>query len=794
MSLKIFRPVVGHEELHYDAELLELGVLSGEERLAFEVVDGGVRLLATTNDHLAAAWDLDAPFGEWPCAVSKLEPPTERSSVVDAIEATSAIEAETWPAGRVVAWGPGARARWIGVDDAAGAKGATFLGSLRDGFDLVIDRVEGSDGFPVGAIPLSTRHVRGRVGRDGALWRATAERRDPSCVDLHHAEARARSLGSIPLPMLRFALELDTLLERKDGVWVCFAGRDGMVVRPADQGGFGAEWTTGISVMGLDAPRFAAWREGFVVAVTQSLSPFDQNGDRRLVTLASDGVRTTRAMGVPPGEAPLSKAIAVAVDPNGATSLIAYFTPSGLVVTRARFAANRKPADPWAIDREVLVFPTPPAARAPVKRRSRYEEQADEGSGAERRVGASDVIRAVRLDHMLECLGAVHFGMPFSHFAYRGDASKGTFESSNGEGSNFALVWDASGVLGLEHALELQTDTGPRAFLKGLLPSSLSRLLTRASKLSGFDDYGVSGAFWVTASGTFGTEGEIEYLAPYISGSIDETVDRRLASFELSQELCDQFAQLAIHLASVATPYQLTEEEGKLALTAREHNELFDPANAQIAVEAFASAGIAWPTGVAEAARLREATLAARTTTQGRASAALLLAAHHGDLAGVLRSLEEGAHIDAVTFEGQIQSVPTRASALLLAIRAQHREIALALIERGADVNLATGPAWGSPETPLRLAACSGDLPLCEALLARGADVQPSIKMYGILWFVGHRNRRPENVDEKRLAAAAQLLLDAGAPMPEKRHRDELIELAKSAGAAELLQRLEAEP
>jgi hypothetical protein len=89
---------------------------------------------------------------------------------------------------------------------------------------------------------------------------------------------------------------------------------------------------------------------------------------------------------------------------------------------------------------------------------------------------------------------------------------------------------------------------------------------------------------------------------------------------------------------------------------------------------------------------------------------ALAAAAHQGQ-ASVVEALLGSADIDAQTGED-------RFSALMLAARAGHREVAALLLDNGAKPNLQN--AWGA--TALMLAAHQSRIDLVELLLARGAE------------------------------------------------------------------------
>ncbi len=113
-------------------------------------------------------------------------------------------------------------------------------------------------------------------------------------------------------------------------------------------------------------------------------------------------------------------------------------------------------------------------------------------------------------------------------------------------------------------------------------------------------------------------------------------------------------------------------------------------------------------------------TVAPSTTTTGDAGQgstvstgrplSLIGAASIGNTETVARLLDQGADID--------QANDDRRTALFCAVLNEHRDTALLLIARHADVNLANLAG----DTPLLWAADHGDLPLVQALLDAGAD------------------------------------------------------------------------
>lgn len=99
--------------------------------------------------------------------------------------------------------------------------------------------------------------------------------------------------------------------------------------------------------------------------------------------------------------------------------------------------------------------------------------------------------------------------------------------------------------------------------------------------------------------------------------------------------------------------------------------------------------------------------------TKTEADAALLDAAYTGDFNGAQTSVATGAEIDATNLDGW--------TPLMFAVKNGHDNIALYLIEKGADVRRKTSTEIGS--TVLDFAADGKKLNVIDAILNKGADV-----------------------------------------------------------------------
>jgi ankyrin repeat protein len=93
----------------------------------------------------------------------------------------------------------------------------------------------------------------------------------------------------------------------------------------------------------------------------------------------------------------------------------------------------------------------------------------------------------------------------------------------------------------------------------------------------------------------------------------------------------------------------------------------------------------------------------------------LLFAARNGDLASARLLVSAGADVNAAGQDGN--------AALVVAAHSGHGALAAYLLEKGADPNVS-----GAGYTALHAAVLRGDLPLVQALLSRGADVNAPLK------------------------------------------------------------------
>ena len=103
---------------------------------------------------------------------------------------------------------------------------------------------------------------------------------------------------------------------------------------------------------------------------------------------------------------------------------------------------------------------------------------------------------------------------------------------------------------------------------------------------------------------------------------------------------------------------------------------------------------------------------ASATVAQGSGLTPLMTAARTGNVDLVRALIDGGAIVNATTAE-------TNSTALMWALAAPHPAIVRLLLDRGADPTIETIPGF----TPLMFAARNGDIPMAEALLAAGIEV-----------------------------------------------------------------------
>ncbi len=625
MSLAMFSPIVGREELRYQSELLQLGDLPYGAQLSFEVVEGDVRLSAYDPEGSAWAWEIASPFKVWPPTASEAPAPLESFA--------GPIEVATWPDGCSLALGPGGHARWIPhteANAAEGLRGASFVCSLRDDFDLVIERMAEGDRLLVGAVALSNRYARALVTNDGALWLAATERLDRSVAEVFYADSTVRCLGSMPCPAWRDTLPLVGLLEREGGAWLLFRHRYSIVARAVDWSGFGVEWSTGWTLMGTDEVQFGRCGNGLIASVVQSLAIWDPETERRLLVLATDGEHTTRALGCPPGESPVARGTALAVGPNGESILVAYVTTSGLVVARADFGTAAEPADPWADDAKAVAR----AQQAYEKRlkaaggEAESEEQEEEEDLSEplfesdARPSCREVIEGLRAT----ALATAFFVMAHPNLdedAYRGDNERGSYMISNGQGDLMVFAWNEHGIVATAFEHELTDDEAglPSEELRflGKIPRKLRPLAKKALTLS---SHSVTGGLWMTEEeGRRG--GELMDLLMYLSpspASTEEPNDAAEPAGPEGQLTWDappgtpELELLLERLSNTTTKTTLTEDEVIAVLTAGDVEAKRYSDSAALSVEGvklgakkLARLQVVWPEPARALARFRKA-------------------------------------------------------------------------------------------------------------------------------------------------------------------------------------------
>lgn len=539
------------------------------------------------------------------------------------------------------------------------------------------------------------------------------------------------------------------------GAFAVLAGRAGdITVHSVDDAGVlvGAPWT-----WEGRATLFAAaqWRSGFVLQTV-----------RGPAAVVGDGVNATYSSGGFVGALPAGTEGSLASSADGRTVLFAYDSEHGPTLTRLVVGAT---------DAHQAALPTKPspagtATTARPKKAVRTPSAPPFGTRDQlvstiRRSGIADILASIRHEDGSSML--------------RGDARVGSFECDDGQGDLCVVFWDESGLvaLGFDHTSpesEWRKAVDARDPGKHLrrVPAALADIAAEAA------EYGqrlATEGYWVEAGA------EPEY------GSSKGDVLKRLlpSARRFGRDTTDVLVQ---RLATEDSP-EISAEEGASLLARRgDQAEMLDPKRVDSVVRNLLRLGIGWPDAREAALEQLRQEQTERERRVSPADRALLTSAHAGDLAAVEKALAEGANIDVPMPALELHATPEGSTALVIALRQDHTDLARFLIERGADVQPINGSMWGGPETALLLAAGQGNVSLTRELLARGAKI--AVGRGGVLARVSHPREHLRRGPPSAYAEVIRMLLEAGATLPSDGDCNELVKFVREGGAPELEGRL----
>lgn len=500
-----------------------------------------------------------------------------------------------------------------------------------------------------------------------------------------------------------------------------------------------------------------AWRGGFALATSR--------GGTGLGVLVSDGERATYVQGnVRDSMAFAAQRGSLIASDDGSVVLFAYQSGRDVHIARLECGPG-DPANAYVMSERLL----PPDMTVPAR-----PEYRPSPFGV-----AGDVIRRARQLLALDAIQRLR--SQYGEADGAGTRGEGWCFSSNGQGDHVVVFWSSAGLVGLgfdHESAESEWETArdqrnPAQHLENV-PEALRPLADRACD---FAERLATCGFWIAAG---------EKPAHNESGELDPCSI-------LTQNLPGDGPMAVTARIAGSDDYTITAEDERVLFAPSKRGEVLEPKAVAMTVKALAKLGVKWPDAEAHAAEVAARELAARDARISEPTRALFQAAQDGDLEGARAALAGGASIDCAMPENQLPATPAKVTPLIVAMRRDHHEVALYLIEAGANID-AWVPAWGSGESALLLAAQQGNKGLTKLLLERGASVMPDRRSWGVLQAVAYPR------DHLRRGAAAdyvevlRLLLDAGAPLPNEHHCTQLANMARQAGALDVARRLRPEP
>ncbi len=636
---------------------------------------------------------------------------------------------------------------------------------------------------PCGVLPKSLGGAMG-IGADGRLFVAAMV--PSSTVKIYVASGEGLVVGGVMTMPQRARL---LVVPRPEGAFLVVAGYGhAITVHALDQAGqpCRAPWAVPVVTPSDHLVACCAWRDGVAIASTR--------GGAGVGLSLTDGARATYSEEALRSVMSTNLMAGLAASAEGRSLAFAYLSldraaQGGIFLARFRCEAG-DPSAAFVPSPErpgtsiesvagveagaptVVAAPAPPPRPAPARPSPAVRPSP---------FGTRDSL--VRFFRWMALMDAFGRGI-FLDVDAAGTAGAGHFHSGDGQGNHFVAHWDATGivVLGFDHeghGSEWSTPLDQRDPGKHLpsVPATLAPLALRATDWG--ERLATEGA-WIEA-GERPAHGEsaLDLLTRHFGLPGPDDVGKLLVPD-------DPLSQLVARVVDLEA-YTVTREDEAIILACK---HLPDEAS----LAALARLGVAWPDAPARIAAVRakreEERQAAISQLLPAAERALLLAAHSGDLEAAQQALMSGASLECRV---PAQLLPFSAfegwTPLLLSLQHGHSRLAELLIERGADVEARVGASHGQG-TALRAAAAQGDLRLFRLLRERGASVEPTLDSWGLLQAVCYPRHHTPTGTPADYAEVIRLLLDAGAPLPNDAHCEQLVAIVTKGGAHELIPRL----
>lgn len=630
-----------------------------------------------------------------------------------------------------------------------------------------------------GLLPKTFGFAAG-VGGDGALFVAGLGQTPEAKIFVASREGLVTG-ATLTLPERARV----SVLSRRGGAFLLASGHGVCVVHALDAEGqpCAPPWSLPIVSPHDHVVATSAWRGGVALAASRAGAGFG--------LVVTDGVSATFSPEAIRGVMSSNLLAGLAASADGRALAFAYVAADraakgGVFLARFGCAAcdatstfvptaadlgrsiDSVPADPTGPGAPAAASP-PPVRAAPLTRPSPFGTR-DALVGLLRRLG-------------LMCA----FGQVRGVFGFDGDASgsqrEGRFFCEDGQGNHLIVHWDATGIvaLGFDHDSadsEWQKPLDLRDPGKHLpnVPPALAPLALRAT------DWGerlATEGMWI-ANGdppAHGEAGKLEVLSRFLgpSGEVGSA----------SHDLWDGLVARA-----EADGYVLTRaDEAVIFATGRRPQRPLVVEDVEQAAAALARLGVTWPDAAVRAAAVRREEEKARSSGLPPADEALFRAAERGDLEGARDALASGAALEARLPDELLPYTIEGSTPLLVAMQWGRGDVAELLIARGADVEARVAASHGGGSA-LRMAAAQGDLRLFRLLRERGASVEPEVANWGLLQAVCYPRRHLPQGTPADYAEVIRLLLDAGAPLPNDAHCEELVPIVSAAGAVDLVPRL----